>query len=242
MMSVRKEVIALATMLGVCTRLFAVTGDCYKNAASISVGSTKTVTLVDEKNLDYDSSFDDPEDKTYGTGAYYLKFIASRGKAYTVTVKRNSPDADLTAEIYDKSEWDWEAEVTWPGFNSEIDPDGMTDRYIIAEDDWTLPDSEFGEEFSDDKSVTCYIYISSETIGEQAVVSVESGVVEYQPPLGSELKPYSITVSSSEKKYAGKLVDDGMFYFNTQSLTKGNKYKFWTSGGTEDASLDVDVA
>lgn len=238
-MDIRKFCLVAVVAFGTSFSGVAATGDCYKNAASISIGSTKTVKLVDEKNLDYDPEFDD--DKTLGTGGYYLKFTAVRGKAYTVTVKRTSADSEILTDILDKSNWDWEAEISWPGFSGEVDPDGLTERYFLLEEDWSLPDPEFDDP-GDDKSVTCYIAVTDGYIGEEVTVSVLNGTVEYKPPAGSEENPVSITVSSSEKTSSGKLVDNAEFYFTTQALSKGKKYKFWTSGGTDDAMLSLYVA
>ena len=168
-----------AGVLLAASGLQAATGESWKSTAALSAGNTKNVTLVKEKNLDWVSG-DDPDDKYFDSGVYYFKISASRGKAYTVTVSPNSAEADIDATIDDVSMYDWNKEVNAPWWDSDIDPDGQTLRFILAEDEW-----DFGDGTKDDpghdKTVTYYLCISGD-VGTSVKVSMTGGEEGYTPP------------------------------------------------------------
>ena len=143
-MKITKAIFCVIAGLGTawCV-LGATTGSYYGSAASISVGATKSITLT---------AAYDPDDKSYDSdyGVYYLKFTATRGNAYTVytsgTYQEISMSIDDVSTYYDK-------DVSCPWFNVDTDPDGVSQRGIIMEDDWSDEDT---------KSVTYYICIEGD--------------------------------------------------------------------------------
>ena len=198
----------------------AAAGSSYKKAGSISAGKTKTVTLVDEA---------DPEDgSSYGTGAYFLKFTASRGTAYTITAKSASEDG-VGLDVSDLSTYDFDKEVNAPWFEGSTDPDG-TERAILRAEEW---DAEWH-----DAKVSYYIYLSGE-IGDSVTVSLVTGVEESPTPSGTMEKPTTLSPTAAEAKLVGELTEGS--YYCTAELTAGNKYKFWTSGGNEDYGLSLSI-
>lgn len=193
--------------------LGATTGSYYGNAPSISAGSTKSITLT---------AAYDPEDKSYddSSGVYYLKFTATRGNAYTVytsgTYEEISMSVDDVSTYYDK-------EVSCPWFNVDTDPDGVNQRGIITEDDWSEDDT---------KSVTYYICIEGD-VGWSFSVHLVNGVVQPTEPSGTETKPLAIASPGTEISLASGRFMFGAFYYSV-TLDKTKRYKFGTTGGSED--------
>lgn len=177
--------LALAIIMALLlpTRTVAATGESWKSAASISVGSTRTVTLVNERNLDYDREYDDSP--YYDTGVYYLKFTAVKGRAYRVTVTGTS-GWEMDASVDDVSCYDLDREVWLPCFSrSEIvrteydEEEGFIDiqtgvQFDLAASNW---DADSG------KSGIYYVYLSGE-IGDVATVKVEQTHQSYMDENG----------------------------------------------------------
>ena len=236
-MNIRKTIALAGLVMLTACGANAATGESWKSPGTLSVGNTKNLKLVAEKNLDWVSG-DDPEDKYMDSGAYYFKITASRGKAYTVTVAPNSANTEIDASIDDVSSYNWEKEVNAPWWDSDVDPDGVTMRFVLAEDEWDLGDGT-KDDPGHDKTVTYYLYISGD-VGASVKVTMSSGEQGYtDPPGGSEDKALSISVGEKQGSYSGKLIN-GAFYLKA-ALKKGTMYKFGTTGGKEDDALDIAV-
>ena len=230
-----KNTLALVGIAALAACAQAATGESWKSAVEIGTGASKTVALVKEKNMDWESG-DDAEDKYFDNGCYFFKIVAKRGKGYTVTVAPVSSSSEIDADISDASTYNWDKEVTCPWWDSNIDDDGTTLRFILASDDWDLGDGT-ADDPGDDKSVAYFVYISGD-IGTKVKITVSAGEQEYEAPAGgSEEKAVSITVDDSKKTYSGQLVN-GCFYLKAK-LTANAMYKFGTTGGTSSNLLDV---
>ena len=195
-------------------------GESYKAADSLSAGKTKTVTLVNEKDVD--------SGEYSGSGCYYIKVSCSRDKEYTVYLSDATGDAALYG-VDDISSYDWDKEVNLPSFSSEYD-----NYYTLTLDDW----DDDGWDDAYDKSGTYYICITGE-IGDKATVTFASGIVEPPIEYGTEENPKAITIGNSTSSASASLID-GSYYF-TANLTAGSRYTFKTVGGTEDESLTMSV-
>lgn len=220
-----RTLLALSAHLGFAAAAVAATGDCYKHADDISVGTSKKVTLVQELNMDYDPDIDDSQ--YLDNGCYYLTFNVKWGQAYTIYTTGASEANEIDFDVLDVSEWDWEAEVSWPGFSVDSSYDGYNYRGIMASDDWWD---------DDDASVTCYAYVSG-AVGQTVTVTLKSGVEEEEAPPGSPDNPKAITFTTTEQKHSDKLY--GTSYLLTAKLTKDKKYKIGTTGGTAANPLTV---
>ena len=217
-----RNLLALSAYLGFAVAAVAATGDCYKHAVGISIGTSKTVTLVQEWNIDYDPNAGDS--RYLDNGCYYLSFNAKRGNAYTVYTTGAGADNEIDFEVLDVSEWEWDAEVSWPGFSVDSSYDGYNYRAILETGDWWE---------DDDESVTCYIYVFGE-VGKTVTVTLQSGT---EAPPGSVDNPKSITFTTTEQEHSDKL--DGPSYLLTATLVKGMKYMIGATGGSDSNSLTV---
>ena len=191
-------------------------GESYKAADSLSVGKSKTVKLVNEKDLDSGDYYD--------SGCYFIKVTCKKGNAYTIYLSGASEGVSVS--IDDVSMYDWDKEVDLPDF-SAMDADNY---YSLEADDW-LDES--------DRSGTYYIYLSGE-IGDSATVTFAAGIVEPPIEYGTDENPKPIAIGNSTSSASAKMMA-GMYCF-TANLTAGARYTFKTSGGTEDASLTMDVS
>lgn len=191
-------------------------GETYKAADTLSAGKSKTVTLVNEKDVDSGDYYD--------SGCYYIKVTCTKGKAYTVYVTNPSSE-DVSISIDDIGMYDWNKDVDLPSFS-------VMDNalyYSLATDDW-WDDS--------DRSGVYYVCLNGE-IGDTATVTFASGIVEPPIEYGTDENPKAISVGASTSTTTAKTID-GSYYF-TVNLTAGSRYTFKTSGGTEEASLTMSV-
>jgi hypothetical protein len=214
-------------VLAICAITFAVQaavkpGAYYGSAASISVGGTKTVTLVTEY---------DPWDKSYSEddGAYYLKFTAKRGESYTVYTTGMSED--MSMDISDVSSY-VEKDVSCPGFFVDMEYDDVNMRGLLDASDWDEEDT---------ASVVFYIYISGE-IGSTATVHLSNSYTPATEPYGiSDEKPLVLsTPTTSVITRTSDAFIGGTFYYAV-TLDKTKRYKFGTTGGTADDSFSISI-
>ena len=89
------NMVAIArTFLTLCaavaaSAVFAATGESWKSTGTLTKGKTKTVTLVAEKNLYWESG-DDPDTKYDNNGAYYAKITCRKTTTTTPVVLKTS--------------------------------------------------------------------------------------------------------------------------------------------------------
>ncbi len=197
------------------------TGAYYGTAASLS--GSKAVTLVAE----YDSW-----DKSYSEydGAYYFKFTAKRGQSYTVYTTGMSEG--MSMDISDVSAY-VEKEVSCPSFEVGMEYDDVNMRGLLSADDW--------DEESDDKSVTYYVYISGE-IGDTVTVHLSNTYSPSTEPYGiSDEKPLVLsTPTTTVSTRTSDAFIAGTFYYAV-TLDKTKRYKFGTTGGTEDDGFTMTI-
>ena len=196
------------------------TGESWKLPGSISAGKSKTVELVAEKDLDWNEYTED--------GVYYFKITCKRGKGYTVYTS-NSSDIDNMSVSDDSWYKDYgdKDPPNLPSFSDSMDSDGNY-RSILASADW---DSESAA------SGTFYICVEG-AIGQSVTVHFEEGEFEEPVQSGTLENPAGLSVGASGSR-SGTLIGD--YYYFSANLTAGKKYTFWTSGGTADAPLGLDV-
>lgn len=196
-------------------------GSHWKKADSMDVGKTKTVTLVDEVDDDGDPS---------GSGGYYIKISCKRSVGgYTVYTTGVDDESGIDMSVDDESCWEDYGDKDGPdlpGFEGSTDADGNI-RYILYAEDW---------EYCDDSSGDYYIYLSGE-IGDTVTVTFIKGEVEEPIPYGTEDHPLRISPSGSYKK---NMIGTDFFFVTT--LKAGNRYKFWTAGGSADEDIWLDVS
>ena len=177
-------------------------GESYKAADSLSAGKTKTVTLVNEKDVD--------SGEYYDSGCYYIKVTCSRDKEYTVYLSDATDGVSI--DVSDISSYDWDKEVNLPSFSSEYD-----NYYTLTLDDW----DDDGWDDAYDKSGTFYIYVTGE-IGDKATVTFASGIVEPPIEYGTEENPKTITIGNNTSSASASLID-GSYYF-TANLKNGRAH------------------
>lgn len=198
------------------------TGSSEKKPVAISVGGSKTVTLVDEY---------DPEEKEfYGSGACYLSVTLARGQSYTVWIDgANWQSVDMGAWAREATDAEYEKDIYGPTADF-----GATDEYsngaaaYLYGEDW---------EYDDPASWTYYIYIGGD-IGQSVTVHVEKDIIALDPE-GAERNPLKFSVSETESKISNNLIDEE-FYLETD-LKAGRKYFFRTMGGTESGAYGLEV-
>ena len=198
------------------------TGDRWNNAGSISVGKSKTVTLVPER---------DDDGETWDSGVYYLSFTCSRFQAYTVYTSGLNDESGVDMSVDDITSYkDYgDKDPPWlPSFSGSTDRDGNI-RSILYADDWD-------EDYA--KSGTYFIVLTGE-IGTDVTVTVAKGAIEEQVQYGLEENPAPLSVGVNQSSKSGTLIG-GQYYFSA-SLTAGKKYSFWTTGGNDDSPLKLDV-
>lgn len=222
---IRNAFLVACTFMAVLPAAAAKTGDRWNNAGSISAGKTKTVTLVPMR--------DDDGDIWEDSGVYYISFTCSRYKAYTVYTSGVRDDSGVTMGISDITNYkDYGSKDPpyLPWFSESVDRDGNL-RAVLTVDDWD-------EDCA--KSGTYYIVLEGD-VGTSVTVTLANGAIEEPIPAGIEENPSSLSVpATGTGTRSGRLVD-GAYWF-VATLTEGKKYTFWTSGGTDDASLDLSIS
>ena len=198
-------------------------GSSIKKA--ISLKGSQTATLVQE----YDS-----EDKEYidDSGVAYYTVTLKRGTAYTIWITGgDAANIDLDVDTHETYYEDRDDE---PGASFSVDAfdDGSTKVAYLYSDDW-----ETGEEDADPKSGKYQVVLSGD-IGASTTLGFTTGIRAFTR-VGSAESPKVLTMGTSLKTYAGKLID-GAFYFRA-TLKAGRKYRICTQGGTVASPLDIDV-
>ena len=210
----------------------AATGESWKSTGSLSK-SLKTYTLVAERNLDWVKGEDDDESKYYDTGAYYFKITCKKGKTYSVWTSGLTDDSGIRISIMSLGDYSYkESETAWSSFE-DIGPD-----YNYRGADYYMCIREWDE---DDPKTVEYIVYAEGDIGQRVTIAFAEGITA--PPItwGREDTPKTISVSTTLQKSSQTITDEDAYNF-TAKLTGGSKYKFWTSGGTEDEPLTLSVA
>ena len=222
-MNLKVLTISVASIF-LCLAAAAASGDCYKSAVSLSKGQKKTVKLVNEKDPDSSDNYD--------TGAYYLKISCTKGKTYSVWTSGLTEDDGIGLSIDDLGTHDWnDKHMCYTSFQD------ITGDYNYRGYDYYLAiDGEWDE---DDPKTSSFIICITGEIGQSVTVSFKEGLEIPPTTFGTEDNPKPLGAVSGDKVVADSLID-GSYYF-TANLTLGNKYKFWTTGGTEENSLGVSV-
>ena len=209
---------------------FAATGESWKSSDSLTKGKTKTVTLVAEKNLYWESG-DDPDAKYDDNGAYYAKITCKRGTTYSVWTSGLPKDSNVNVSVDPLGWYDEKDDHNYfSGFEDisfECKYHGPDCYYVLR--DW---DSD------DPSSCTFVVYISGE-IGDKVTIGFKEGIEKPKIQSGTEGNPLALSIGSANSSKSATMID-GAYYF-TAKLTAGKMYKFWTSGGTEDVPLGLDV-
>ena len=219
-----KKLMALvsAVSLGL-TALAAATGSCPSKATAISIGSSKTVTLVNE--------WDGEDYMDYGV--YYFSVTLKRGGAYTLCLEPVSGDLsdfDLAGEPREETEAEWDRDIYAPtaSFGGQCEQDGKLVCWIDAED-WD----------PEDQASWKYYLSASGEIGSRAKVSLYSGHITFLAE-GLEENPATISMRDSAQTASKKFTEENSFFFKT-TLAANRKYLVRTVGGTEATKFDLSV-
>lgn len=211
------------------------TGESWKSAASLKAGSTVTVTLVNEKDLDWESG-DDPEDKYYGSGCYYFRISCKNGTPYTVYTSGFSGDSDILVDVSDLGTYnDKDDDSYYSGFADlgwDYDYLGADYYYAIGQTD---------NEWDPEDPGTCtYIVYVCGSIGDRVTISFASGIVPPPVTYGTPDHPQSLSISDKEGSTGSKSLINGSYYCKS-TLNAGCKYKFWTTGGSDENNLTLTI-
>ena len=197
------------------------TGSCMSKAGSISVGSTKTVTLVQEYYGDGDYGDD---------GVYYLKIKLSKDNAYTVTARGGDG-------MY--VDTDGDDENAPMAFFSDYE---VGDSYysVLNESDWDEDDPSSG---------TFYIVVYGD-IGDKVVVSASSGN-SLPAGISDNPKRITISESASssngslidgEYYFQATLEAGRKYYFTTSGGTDENPLTLDADANSNSLVLDNTAA
>jgi len=199
-------------------------GSCESAAAAISVGQSKTVTLVAEY---------DPDEKTYDSDmpVYYLAVTLSRGYAYTLTYSGASADyLDVYAYPRTSTEAENDREIYEPSasFSDEGEFSGVYVQYLQADEWWD----------DDPASWKYYIQVSGGAVGDKVTVSIVSGIVPFATP-GTADNPTVLAFTDKGSSASYSYVE-GEYYFKA-NLKAGRFYRMFTTSGTADAPVMLDI-
>ncbi len=211
----------------------AANGDSERNAVLISSGGSKSISLVNE----YDTEWEE----TTGAACYYFKVTLKRGGEYTFWTSDFSSKqggTGVTIDIYPKSE---DCTVWAVG---ETMFDGINSRAYISSEDWYEEDPASG---------TFYICVSGDNIGDEVTIHFSGGNIPDASAVdGSAAAPVLITPkekeNGKEQVKTGATLGEGMpdpayFYYRTGNVEVGRAYYFtlmptkWSS----DANATNDV-
>lgn len=200
----------------------AATGDCYKNAKSLS-GSFQG-NLVPEYDLE-DGSYSD-------NGVFYFKFTLKRGKPCTVwgsDAQEIAFDGWTEEDFYD-GDGDKYDDFSCPSISFDTDSyDDSVARGIIYSDDWDEEDT---------KSVTYYVVLSGD-VGQSFSINFAASVQEESIPTGyDEEHSKKITPSATIQKWSGKIYE-GSYYLTASGLKAGDRVAMWTEPDAETDELSV---
>lgn len=215
-----RSIVLFGALLAALPSVAITAGSCISAAKPLL--STQTVKLV--KEYDPDTKETDPD-----SGVCYFSVTLTRGKAYTIALTGGSTsemwlDGDVNDEYYDQHE---ELEMPTPSFDiNEYDGGATQAGYIYAED-WDEYDPASGK----------YIVAVYGDVGATATLSFTTGIRNFAT-VGSEENPQVISMKTSWKANAAKLLSDGDYYFRA-SLKAGRKYRVRTTGATKAYPLSI---
>lgn len=225
MVAIARTVLTLCAAVA-ASGVFAATGESWKSTGSLTQGKTKTVTLVAEKNLYWESG-DDPDTKYDDNGAYYAKITCKRGTTYSVWTSGLPEDSNVNVTV-DPLGWYDEKDDHY--YSSGFDDISFECNYYGPDCYYVLRDWD-----SDDpSSCTFIVYISGE-IGDKVTIGFKEGIEKPKIQSGTEENPLALSIGNAEASKPVTMID-GAYYF-TATLAAGEKYKFSTSGGTSQDPL-----
>lgn len=239
-----KKLIVLFMAAVTGTALLAASGDSEKNAVTVKVGGSASVTLVEEEII--------AGTNTSKVGVYYLKTTLRRGTAYTVWIEGGDAAKigywGISAYPYESFDWgddwddDWDGDWNdlndddfngsddWGGGSTKDPPEAefsisgaQGDRQAIwmAEDDWS----------SDDPSSWTYYIKLTGAVGQSTTVNISVS------PYGARNRSEEITMVTGGDSFSGYFVENGFYYF-TSELVAGRKY-FVRTQGANTARFDI---
>ena len=216
-----KRLIAIVALVFTASAVVAAsTGSCIKKAKSMTIGTSKTVTLVNE----WDPGWDGDDGEYLDWGAYYLKVKLTKGQAYTVWLQGGS-----TASVGLDVDVDYEDDTApSASFDVEEYDNGTLKVATLYADDWDEEDK---------SSAYYYIYIDG-AIGTTVTVNTFRGIKTFSIP-GSEDAPKVISMSDTQKSYASKCID-GEYCF-AATLKAGRRYRVRTYKGIKGKPLDLTI-
>lgn len=192
-------------------------GSCISNPLTMGIGSSMSVTLVDEW---------DPELKeNFGTGVAYIKITLAKGNNYTVWC--TGGDTSELLSFYIDTDWNDE-NAPWASFDYDTKGDGATQIGYMYAEAWDEDDPAKG---------TYYIQLAGE-IGQKTTVYTSAGIKSFSQE-GEEGNPRRVTVNETIQRESRKQVSDGDFYY-IMNLKEGLKYRFWAVGADEPVVIYPD--
>ena len=212
----------LAAMLTIDVQA-AATGSCQKSAASISLGKTVTGKLVDTYDEDWGTVTGEP--------VYYFKLTVRRGDSATLIMSGESP---YIYDVYEDGDYEGESESSPPWWEDASNPYAAETRMILRAGDWDTDAP---------SSVTYYIRISGDEIGQGFSLETMSGEVEPRIPNGIDVNTaLLVTPKTTVTSTKGDMTEahTSGYYFKA-NLTAGQKYYFGTydtSTNATDVSID----
>ena len=203
-------------------------GESWKAAGSLAK-TPKAYTLVAERNLDWEKG-DDPDDLYYDDGVYYFKIACAKGRKYSVWTSGLGENDEVRVDISPLGSYSGvEKQDAWTSFDdigSDYNYRGADYYYYLSEWD------------DDDPKTVTYIVCVEGPIGKSVTIAFAEGMTVPPKTWGRDDTPKTITVSTAVQKETGKITDEDAYNF-TAELVGGAKYKFWTSGGTEELPLTL---
>ena len=199
--------IAIFSMALAADAVAAETGSCQSKAESLSIGKSVSGKLVDEYDPDYG--------ETTGYAVYYYKVTVKRGDSATIVMN----DAYATFDVYEDGEYGDDVSSP-PWWDSASDPYNPNEtRLILRAADW---------DEDAPKSVTYYVLVEGDDIGDSFSLTTMYGEVEPTVPQGiDEDTAVSVTPSTTVASKVGNMTAAyGPGYYFKAKLTAGMKYYF----------------
>lgn len=218
---IKLSFIAVFAMMFSVTATAASSGSCQSSAASLSLGTTVKGNLVDEYDPDYGENT--------GYPVYYFKLKVNKGDSATLVMSGESP---YIYDVYEDGIYEGESESSPPMWEDASSPYAAESRFILRAGDW---------DEDAPKSVTYYVVIDGNSIGDSFSLQTMSGEVEATLPQGiDENTAVSITPKESFASVTKTLTEahGSGYYFKTQ-LTAGQKYYF---GSYDNTTNVTDIA
>ena len=193
-------------------------GSCQSKAVKLSLGSTATGTLVDEYDPDYGENT--------GFAVYYFKLTVSYGETATLLMSGESPHID---DVYEVDIYEGESESSPPWWDDASNPYVKESRMILRASEW---------DEDSPKSVTYYVVISGDNIGDNFSLQAMSGEVEPTLPQGVDEDTAELVTPRESFASVTKTLTEAHnsgYYFKA-NLTSGQKYYFGTYDATSNAT------